>query len=549
MRSSPSALVALALALTLPALAGDLTQDRTGDLPADWKAKLQPEGDAWKGVEQVFKFNNGTEPETLDLHIMTGVTENRLATALFEGLVSQHPETLDIVPGVAKSWTISADRTVYTFHLRDDAKWTTGDPVTAQDFYDSWERALTPETTCQYGYMFFPIKNSERFYKGELKDFKEVGVRVQDAHTLVVTLTNPCPYFLHLAAFKTLYPVPMAVVKKHGDQWTRPENIVSNGPFRLTEWIANQRIEMVPNEHYWDRKQVKLTKLIAYAYTDPETSYKLFQQEQMDWCTTIPTPKVDEIKRMADYYAQPYLGSYFYRFNVEKAPFDDVRVRRALCMGFDREVITRDLLKGGQIPAGYFCPKMLGYEAPPGLRYDRDAARKLLADAGFPGGKGFPTIDLLYNTQDSHKQVAEAIARQWKENLGITVSLRNNEWKVYLAEVDKRNFNLARGGWIGDYVDPNTFLDLFMTGGGNNNTGWGNAKYDELIRGAAATGDQKERFKLFYQAEKILVEDEVPIIPIYIYVNQGLLAEKVAGWYENVLDHHTYQYIWIESLE
>lgn len=547
MRSSLS--VALALAFAIPAFAGEITQNRTGDLPENWKDELKPEDDAWKSVDQTFRFNNGTEPETLDLHIMTGVTENRLATALFEGLVSQHPETLDIVPGVAKSWTISADRTVYTFHFRDDAKWTDGQPVTAQDFYNSWERALTPATTCQYGYMFFPIKNSEAFYKGKIKDFSQVGVKVKDAKTLVVTLSNPCPYFLHLAAFKTLYPVPMAVVQKHGDKWTRPENIVSNGPFQLKEWVANQQITMVPNENYWDRKNVRLKKLIAYAYTDPETSYKLFRQGKMDWCTSIPTPKIDEIKRLPDYYVQPYLGSYFYRVNVEKPPFNDVRVRKALTMGFDREIITRDLLKGGQIPAGYFSPEMLGYKPPTGLRYDRAQARKLLAEAGYPNGKGFPTIDLLYNTQESHKQVAEAIARQWKENLGITVSLRNNEWKVYLAEVDKRNFHLARGGWIGDYVDPNTFLDLFMTGGGNNNTGWSNKRYDDLIRGAAKSGDQKERFKLFHQAEKILVEEECPIIPIYIYVNQGLLSEKVAGWYENVLDHHTYQYIWMEPVE
>lgn len=547
MRSSLS--VVLALAFALPALAGEITQNRTGDLKEDWKEGLKPEDDAWKSVDQTFRFNNGTEPETLDLHIMTGVTENRLATALFEGLVSQHPETLDIVPGVAKSWTISADLMTYTFHLRGDSKWTNGSVVEAQDFYDSWKRALQPGF-CQYAYMFFPIKNSEAFAKGKIKDFTKVGVKVKDPRTLVVTLGNPCPYFLHLAAFKTLYPVPMETIKQHGDdKWTTVENIVSNGPFRMTEWVANQRITMVPNEHYWDRKNVRLKKLIAYAYTDPETSYKLFRQGKMDWCTTIPTPKVDEIKRLPDYYAQPYLGSYFYRINVEKAPFNDVRVRKALTMGFDREIITRDLLKGGQIPAGYFCPNMLGYKAPKGLRYDRVKAQKLLAAAGFPNGKGFPPIDLLYNTQESHKQVAEAIARQWKENLGITVSLRNNEWKVYLAEVDKRNFHLARGGWIGDYVDPNTFLDLFMTGGGNNNTGWSSKRYDGLIRKAGKSADQKERFKLFFEAEKILVEEEVPIIPVYIYVNQGLLSEKVAGWYENVLDHHTYQYIWMEPVE
>ncbi|MGE0711076.1 MAG: peptide ABC transporter substrate-binding protein [Planctomycetota bacterium] len=528
---------------------------KTGDAPADtrkledWKAKLQPKGEAWRSVQQVFTFNNGAEPETLDLHLMTGVPENRLATALFEGLVAERPDTLEPIPGVAESWTVSGDGLVYTFKLRADAKWTDGQPVTAKDFRDSWERALLPATACQYAYMLYPVKNAEKFNKGEVKDFTQVGAKVVDERTFEVTLGVPCPYFLHLAAFKTLYPVRVDVIKKHGDRWSRPENMVSNGPFKLAEWEANQKIVMVPNEQYWDRPQVRLKKVVALPIEDTETAYKLFGQGQVDWLTSVPTPKIDEVKRLPTYYAMPYLGSYFYRINVTKPPFNDARVRRALVMGFDREIITRDILKGGQVPASWFCPAMLGYQPPKGLGYDREKARALLAEAGFPEGQGFPQVALLYNTNEAHKQVAENIVRQWKENLGITVALRNSEWKVYLSDVDQKNYEIARAGWIGDYVDPNTFLDMFVTDGGNNSTGWSNKEYDALIKQAASTQDMAARFKAFRRAEELLCQEEVPIIPVYIYVNQGLLAEKVAGWYENLLDFHPFHYMWIEPVK
>lgn len=523
----------------------DATPTDTSGL-TDWKAKLAPEDDAWKGTEQAFILNNGSEPETLDPHLMTGVTEGRIAAALFEGLVTQHPETLAPTPGVAESWDVSADGTVYTFHLRETT-WSDGTPLTAQDFYDSWKRALTPETANQYGYMLYPIKNAEAHHKGELKDFGQVGLKVEDPQTLVVTLANPCPYFLDLVAFSTLLPVPIKVIQEHGDQWSRPENIVSNGAFVLKEWKQNQRIVVEKNPRYWDKEFVKLEKVTFLPHDDAETAYKLFLQDQCDWLTSIPLPKIDEVKRLPEYYVQPYLGSYFYRFNVTKPPFDDVRIRKAFSMAVDREVITRDLLKAGQLPATWFTPQMTGYEPPKGLKFDVQKARDLLAEAGFPDGDGLPMVELLYNTSESHKVVAEALVQQWKENLGITVAPRNTEWKVYLKEVDNLNFNLARAGWIGDYADPNTFLDMFVTGGGNNNTGWSNERYDELIALAGKETDRTKRFALLKEAETILVEQELPILPIYIYVNQGLLKEKVNGWFENVRDVHPLKYIWVEA--
>ncbi len=526
----------------------DATKSDLSGLP-EWKRAYAPKDDAWKEVEQVFTFNNGAEPETLDVHLMTGVPEGRIASGLFEGLINHDPRTLEPRPGVAESWEVSDDGLVYTFKLRADATWSDGKPVTAGDFDASWRRALTPATACQYGYMFYPIQNAEKFHKGELDDWNEVGVKAADERTLQVTLAAPCPYFLDLVAFHTLFPVPMEAVKAHGDRWSRPENIVCNGPFKLTEWKPAERIVMIKNDRYWDRDFVKLERIVALPYEDVETSYKLFLQGQNDWMTTVPAAKIDEVKRHPAYYAQTYLGSYFYRINVTKEPFDDVRVRKAFSIGFDREVITRDILKGGQIPATWFTPAMHGYEPPQGFAYDRDAARELLAEAGYPGGEGFPTVELLYNTNEAHKQVAEAIVQQWKENLGIQVSLRNTEWKVYLSDVEQLNYHVARAGWIGDYVDPNTFLDMWLKDGGNNNTGWWSEEYEGLIAKAAIQKDPAARMKLFQRAEEILIREEFPIIPVYIYVNQGMLADKVMGWYENVRDQHPFQYIWIEPAE
>lgn len=546
--------ICLALALALSPLA--VAQE---PLPADWKDALQPDGDAWKKARQVFTFNNGAEPETLDPHIMTGVPEHRLANALFEGLVTQHPETLQPVPGVAERWEVGQDGTVYTFHLRKNAKWSNGQPVTARDFHASWQRALEPATASQYAYMLYPIKNAEAYNKqgGENPDgskrpavaFDTVGVQVVDDHTFRVTLERPCAYFLDLVAFETAMPVPVELIKQHGDRWVRPEHIVGNGPFKLEEWQPNQRIVFVKNEHYWDRDFVKLEQVIALPLEDMDTAYKLFQQGQCDWMTDIPLGKIEEIQRLPEYYVAPYLGTYFYRFNVTKKPFDDARVRKALSLCIDREQITRDLLRAGQVPATWFTPAMPGYEPPRGLSFDREEARRLLAEAGYPGGKGFPAVELLYNTLEAHKMVAENLVQQWRENLGITVSLRNSEWKVYLNDVQHLQYQIARAAWIGDYLDPNSFLDMFVTGGGNNQTGWSNARYDALIAQAARELDPRKRAQVFQEAERILIEQEMPILPLYIYVNKGLLRDTVGGWFENVRDAHPFQYMWKEPAE
>ncbi len=514
----------------------------------EWKKALSPPDDGWKQTRQHFFFNNGAEPETLDPAIVTGVPEARLVEALFEGLVSPDPVTLEPRPAVAERWEISDDRLVYTFFLRETARWSDGKPLTATDFLLSWERALAPATASSYSYQLFPIRNAQPFNEGKIATFSEVGIEVLDARTLKVTLEAPCPYFLDLVGFHTLFPVPMAIVKEHGDRWVRAENIVSNGPFKLDRWDPRQQVTMSRNPHYWDRDFVKLDMVTAYPYDDLDTAYRLFLQGKIHYMDGVPVGKIEEVRRHPDYVVSPYLGIYFYRFNTTKPPFDDARVRRALSMGFDRGIITDQVLKAGQQPAAYLCPPVAGYQPVDGLRYDRDEARRLLREAGYgEGGKPFPTIEILYNTLEAHKKVAEAIAQQWKRNLDVEVSLRNSEWKVYLADQESLNYQICRASWIGDYLDPNTFFDLFAKESGNNRTGWSNPQYDAWLQATQTESDHQSRMRIFRQMETLLVEEECPIMPIYLYVCQSMVSERLCGWYPNIRDRHPLHYVWLEE--
>ncbi|MBA3707946.1 MAG: peptide ABC transporter substrate-binding protein [Planctomycetes bacterium] len=528
------------------------------DALPDWMRALQPQSDSWKKSKQELVFNNQAEPETLDPTIMKGVLESRIGIALFEGLVGYDPKTLEARPGVATSWTVSDDHLVYTFNLRPDACWSDGSPLTARDFARSWQRAITPATAAEYVYQFYPIVGAEDFFLGKLSDFSKVGIEVVDDHTIRTRLRAPCPYFLDLVAFTTLMPVPVDRVQKFGERWVLPENILGNGPFKLASWERGKGIEMVPNEHYWDRAHVRLTKITARPYDKDEIAYQLYLDNKLDWIPSVPVAKIDEIKRNPDFYAYPFLGSGFYRFNCTKPPFNDARVRKAFSLAIDRKTITEHVLRAGEVPATWFVPdigpKVGGYRHVKGLAEDRELARTLLAECSYPAPgrpsfktKPFPPVELLYNTSENNKAIAEAIVSQWKDALGVTVTLRNSEWKVYLADMDALKFDVCRGSWVGDYNDANTFLDMFVTNGGNNRTGWSNTDYDRLVGESQREGDPAKRLVLLQRLERILVEEQFPIMPIYIYVNKGMLRERVHGWYDNVRDLHPFQYMWIEE--
>jgi oligopeptide transport system substrate-binding protein len=500
------------------------------------------------GQEQVFRINNTAEPESLDPALVTGVPEHRIISNLFEGLTASDPKDLSPRPGMAASWTVSRDGLVYTFKLRD-ARWTDGNPVTAHDFMYAWERVLNPKTGAKYAQQLFYLKNGEDYNKGRITDFSQVGVKALDDRSLQVTLRCPTAYFLDLTSFYTLYPVPRWAIEAHGKDWVKPGKIVSNGPFRLVSWVPQKDLILEKNPQHWDAATIKLQKAIFLATDDLNTAYKQFLAGESDWVPTVPPAQIDAARNRPEFYVMPYLGTYYFRFNLSKPPTTDVRVRKALSMSVDRESLTKYVTKAGEIPSSTFVPAgMRGYEGVRGLPFDVAGAKKLLAEAGFPEGKGFPKVEVLYSTSDLHRVVTQAVQQMWKEHLGIQVDLTNVEWKVYLARQGGLDYQISRAGWIGDYVDPNTFLDMWITGGGNNQTAWSSKRYDDLIAQAACKiVNAKERMRTLQAAEKILVADEVPIMPLYTYVNKGMLGRRVKGWWPNILDQHPLKHIGLEQ--
>lgn len=491
---------------------------------------------------------NGAEPQSLDPQIITGQPEGRVCLALFEGLTNNDPVTAKPVPGVAERWEISNEGRTYTFHLRPSF-WSNGDPVTAHDFVWSWQRALSPAIASEYAYQLYAIRNAEQFNNGKIADFAQVGVRAVDDRTLIVELKDPTPYFLDLCAFATLYPVHRGCIERWGDNhWIKPGKIVSNGPYLLDQWRINDKVRLRKNPRYWNADTVALDIVDILPVGSPATALNLYLTGAADiiWDKgLIPTYLLHEARQRPDCHTFAYLGSYFYRFNVTRKPFDDPRVRRALSMAVDRQQIVNKITRAGELPATHFTPPGIpGYEPPAGPGYDPDAARQLLAEAGYPGGNGFPKFKILFNkggggSAGVNEQIALEIAAMWTKTLGIECATENQEWKVYLNSMSTLDYDVCRSSWIGDYNDPNTFLDMFVTGGGNNRTGWSHARYDDLIRAAGRELDPVKRAALFREAELLLCRDETPIIPIYFYVGVNFFdPNKWEGIHPNVLDVH-----------
>ena len=505
----------------------------------------------------ILHWGNGTDPQELDPHIVTGIPEHHILTALLEGLVAKDPKTLEPIAAVAKEWHISEDRKIYTFKLRHNALWSNGDSLTAHDFVWSWWRALQPKLGNQYAYMLFPIANSEAYAKGEIGDFSQVGVKALDDYTLKITLTHPTPYFLQLLDHYSMFPLHRATIEKFGKAhergtlWTRPGNFVGNGPFLLKEWRLFQSIDVTKNPYYWDVENVALNGIKFHPIENVTTEERMFRLGQLHKTSSIPIDKLQVYKNNKPnlLYAHPYLGSYFYRFNTKLPHLSDKRVRKALAMSIDRKQLTKRVTKGGESPASTFTPPgTLGYTAKSGLSFDPAKARDLMARAGYPNGEGFPMTELLYNTSEGHRKIAVAIQQMWKVHLGVNITLSNQDWKVYLDSVNNGNYAIARAGWIGDYVDPNTFLDMWVSEGGNNRTGWSSAQYDDLIiKQAPISSNKAERYRIMAKAEAILLED-MPILPIYIYNSKSLVHPSLKGLQPNILDYVLYKKLSLDPL-
>ena len=504
----------------------------------------------------ILHYGNGSEPQGLDPHVVTGVPENHIIRALFEGLAVKNPYTLEPEPGVAESWDISEDGRTVTFHINPEAKWSNGEAMTAQDYVWSWQRALNPAMGNLYAYMLYPVRNAEVFATGQLDDFSQVGVKALDDLTLQVTLNERTPYFIQLMDHYSTFALHRATIEKFGKatdrftRWTRVENIVSNGAFRLKEWQLNRRIVVEKSETYWDRDKVRLNGVVFYPTENIVSEERMFRVGQLHYTQSIPLDKIPVYRAMENspYVQAPYLGTYYFLINTKRPPVDDVRVRQALSLAVDRDKLNRTVLQGSNVAAYSITPPdTLGYYPPKLFDYDPEKARALLADAGYPDGGGFPPLELTYNTSESHRKIAVALQQMWKDALNIKVTLSNQEWKVYLDSVTQMEFQIARRGWIGDYVDPNNFLDLFITGGGNNNTGFSDPRYDEMIlRLAPRAKTREERYAIFLEAETILME-QMPIIPIYTYTSKHLIHPSVKGLPSNLMDSLNLKYVWLDA--
>ncbi|MCY6482785.1 peptide ABC transporter substrate-binding protein [Clostridium aestuarii] len=514
--------------------------------------------------EQVIKFNINSEPKTIDPALNTGVNGGTIIVNSFEGL-TRLDKNDKAIPGVAEKWDISENGLTYTFHLRKDAKWSDEKDVKAQDFEYAWKRALKPETASEYAYQMYYLKNGEKYNAGNASA-DDVGVKAKDDYTLEVTLENPTAYFLPLLAFPTYAPVREDMVSKDPQGWARkPETYISNGAFKMKEWKPKDTITFVKNDQYWNKDSIKLEK-IEYKMIENETSaLAAFKAGQLDYIKQPPAQEIPKLLEDGIAKIYPNLGTYFYCLNVsdnlenvnpEAKVLKDTKIRKALALAINRTQIVENVTKGGQLPATSYVPNGIPKEDGKDFKEkdyfkaegDVEEAKKLLAEAGYPDGKGFPTLTIMYNTNEGHQNVAQAVQDMWRKNLGINIELKNQEWKVFQKTRTSKNYEIARHGWVGDYVDPMTFLDMWVTGGGNNDAGYSNPEYDKLIKAAKSEIDAAKRMEYLTKAENILMS-EMPIIPIYYYTDVICLNNNIKELQKSPLGFVLFDNTYIEAVK
>ncbi len=505
-------------------------------------------------VKQILHRGNGSEPQSLDPHKSEGVPSANIQRDLYEGLLSESPSG-ELVPGVAQRWKISDKGLRYTFDLRPDAKWSNGDAVTASDFVYSWQRIVNPKTGSFYAQTLAPIKNAEAIIQGK-KAASELGVRALNAHQLEVNLKGPTPYFLGLLTHSSTYPVHRASVEKHGDKFARAGNLVSNGPFVLTEWAVQSHILLTRNPLYWDNANTRLEQVYYYPIDNQASELKRYRAGELHIAESLPLSQIPWLRKNLpdDLRITNYLGIYYLGYNLVRAPFkENKKLRQALSMVIDREILTDKILKTGETAAYSWIPPNVAnyqhqeYEWKTWTKQKRiDTAKALFKEAGY--GKDKPlTVEIRYNTSENHKKVAIVVASMWKKHLGVKTTLHNEEWKVFLANRKaKKVTEVFRAGWIADYNDAFSFAELMHSQHGVNDSGYDNPHYDDLLAKSAKQADGMKRKYLLQQAEKILLAD-YPVIPIYYYMSKHLVKPYVGGYQDNVMDHHHSKHMFIKA--
>ncbi|WP_297212822.1 peptide ABC transporter substrate-binding protein [uncultured Flavonifractor sp.] len=567
-----SLLLSAALVVGLLAGCGNGTQS-SGETPDAQNSQAQETSGGNETVANEITVNVASEPQTIDPALNSAVDGAIMLSHMFEGLmrwVDSGVETpgsdgtcnnaaLDYGQAESYDKVTNDDGTVtYTFHLRDGIKWSDGQDVTAGDFVFSWQRLVTPETAADYNYMIDCVVNANEIMAGE-KDPSELGVSAPDDKTFVVTITSDLPYFTEICAFPATFPVREDIVSN--DQWTySPDTYISNGAYKMTSRVTNSEIVMEPNEYYYGVDTLGPSKITFKLMDDANAMLSGFNSGELDFIEQMPTDEVAGLLASGDLKIVDYIGTYYVCYQTQKAPFDDARVRKAFTLAIDRTYIVEQITQTGQVEAGGFVPagvydaegatgddfRTVGgdYYKPTDADYEANCeeARALLAEAGYPNGEGFPVVTYLYNTDDSHKAVGEALQNMWQTVLGVTVQLDNQEWATFLQTRKDGDYSIARNGWIADYNDPMSFLDMWLTGGGNNDAQYANPEYDAKIQAAKASADPAERMQLMHDAEDIIMGQDYALCPLYFYTQKYMLADNVSGMYYTPLGYFLFDH-------
>ena len=520
--------------------------------------ETEPEGEVGADITVCF----ASEPSTIDPALNSAVDGAVMLHHAFEGLIKWVDDgdgNAMLAPGMAESWDISDDGTVYTFHIREGALWSDGEPVTANDFEYAWKRVVDPATAADYSYMLDCVLNGPEIIYDGTKEPSELGAVALDDMTFEVTLHTAIPYFAEIAAFPAAFPVRQDIIEANGDQWTfEPETYIGNGPYMMSEWVHNSYITMVKNPNHYDFENLGPNSIKFALMDDDNAMLAAFNSGELDFNEGYPIDEVPALLESGQLKIGDYIGTYYVSYQTKMAPFDDPRVREAFSLAIDRNYIVEQITRAGQVVAGGYVPSGIYDAGGPGTDFravggdyysmskddyaaNTERARELLAEAGFPGGEGFPIVEYIYNTNDGHKAVGEALQNMWQQEVGVQVTLTNQDWAVFLETRKNGDYMIARNGWIADYNDPISFLDMWVTGGGNNDAQYENPAYDSLIKTAKTSSDPAVRMKAMHDAEDILMGESV-VAPIYYYTVPYMVSDDLKGWYYSPLGYFFFSY-------